>query len=122
MLDLVEKALRPTKLECVRLDGKMSQQQRSTALEAFRTDDSKSVFLISLRSGGVGLNLTTASHVVLLDPWWNPAGAYDDAAPLCPPWMPWMPWITAAVLTLAGTRRAARASPRCGPLQWRSRQ
>jgi len=66
MLDLVERAISLTRLECVRLDGKMSQQQRSAALEAFRTDANKTVFLISLRSGGVGLNLTTASHVVLL--------------------------------------------------------
>ena len=42
-------------------------------IESFRNDDSIKVFLISLKAGGVGLNLTEADYVFILDPWWNPA-------------------------------------------------
>ena len=51
----------------------MSQQAREVALQAFRTDASVGLLLLSLKAGGVGLNLTVASAVVLFDPWWNPA-------------------------------------------------
>eukprot|EP00053_Salpingoeca_punica_P018186 m.177383 g.177383 ORF g.177383 m.177383 type:complete len:597 (-) comp17379_c3_seq4:437-2227(-) len=73
MLDLVEIAFAKTGINYVRLDGSMSQAQRVRVLDDFKKDPSIHVFLISLRSGGVGLNLTAASRVVLLDPWWNPA-------------------------------------------------
>ena len=52
------------------LDG--STRRRSKVIDGFRTG-SAPVFLISLRAGGVGLNLTEADYVFLLDPWWNPA-------------------------------------------------
>jgi SNF2 family DNA or RNA helicase len=42
-------------------------------VSAFQNDPNASVFLLSLRAAGTGLNLTTASYVVLYDPWWNPA-------------------------------------------------
>lgn len=51
----------------------MSQPQRETALRRFERDDEVTVFLVSLRSGGVGLNLTAADRCYLLDIWWNPA-------------------------------------------------
>ncbi len=50
-----------------------STLDRPRVVRAFEQDDSPCVFLISLRAGGTGLNLTAASYVVLLDPWWNPA-------------------------------------------------
>jgi superfamily II DNA or RNA helicase len=53
------------------LDG--SSQDREEQVRAFQTDPEKRVFLISLKAGGYGLNLTAADHVILLDPWWNPA-------------------------------------------------
>ncbi len=53
------------------LDGKTVD--RKATVERFQTDRTVSVFLISLKAGGVGLNLTAASYVFLLDPWWNPA-------------------------------------------------
>lgn len=53
------------------LDG--SSQDREAQVKAFQTDPRKRVFLISLKAGGYGLNLTAADHVILLDPWWNPA-------------------------------------------------
>jgi superfamily II DNA or RNA helicase len=53
------------------LDGKT--RDRQTHVEAFQNDPQCSVFLISLKAGGLGLNLTAAEYVFLLDPWWNPA-------------------------------------------------
>jgi SNF2 family DNA or RNA helicase len=53
------------------LDGKT--RDRQTCVERFQTDPSCKLFLISLKAGGVGLNLTAAQYVFLLDPWWNPA-------------------------------------------------
>jgi hypothetical protein len=48
-------------------------KQRQEVVQAFQDDPEASVFLLSLRAAGTGLNLTTASYVVLYDPWWNPA-------------------------------------------------
>ena len=53
------------------LDG--STQDREARVNAFQTDEECGVFLISLKAGGLGLNLTAAEYVFLLDPWWNPA-------------------------------------------------
>lgn len=62
------------------LDG--STKDRKAQVEKFQNDADFPVFLLSLKAGGVGLNLTRASYVFLLDPWWNPAAeaqAYDRA-------------------------------------------
>jgi superfamily II DNA or RNA helicase len=48
-------------------------RKRKEVISQFQHDEAKSVFLISLKAGGVGLNLTQAGYVFLLDPWWNPA-------------------------------------------------
>jgi hypothetical protein len=53
------------------LDGK--SRRRNELVDAFQNDPDVPLFLISLKAGGVGLNLTAADHVFLLDPWWNPA-------------------------------------------------
>lgn len=53
------------------LDG--GTQDRQSQVEQFQSDSSTKIFLISLKAGGVGLNLTAAEYVFLLDPWWNPA-------------------------------------------------
>jgi superfamily II DNA or RNA helicase len=53
------------------LDGRT--RNRAEAVERFQTDPSCPLFLISLKAGGLGLNLTAAEYVYLLDPWWNPA-------------------------------------------------
>ena len=55
------------------LDGSMSNEQRQKAVEAFQQDSGIQFFLISLKAGGVGLNLTAADYVFIIDPWWNPA-------------------------------------------------
>ena len=51
----------------------MSRARREAVLRRFRRERRCSVFLMSLKAGGLGLNLTEASAVVLVDPWWNPA-------------------------------------------------
>src|SRR5260221_5262908 len=53
------------------LDGRTRDRQKH--VERFQKDPDVSLFLISLKAGGVGLNLTAAEYVFLLDPWWNPA-------------------------------------------------
>jgi superfamily II DNA or RNA helicase len=55
------------------LDGSVSVKKRKTIIDEFQTDSSVDIFLISLKAGGVGINLTGADYVFLVDPWWNPA-------------------------------------------------
>ena len=69
MLDLIEKCCKTERLSYARLDGSMSQPQREASLKAFRSDADTFVMLISLKAGGLGLNLTEASIVYLMDPW-----------------------------------------------------
>jgi DNA repair protein RAD5 len=73
MLNLVERPLDAEGLAYERLDGKLSQQARSAALRNFASHDGPRILLLSLRAGGVGLNLVAAQTLYLLDPWWNPA-------------------------------------------------
>jgi superfamily II DNA or RNA helicase len=77
LLDLVEPHLTRRGLDFVRLDG--STRDRAGVVARFQGDAGPPVFLLSLKAGGTGLNLTAADHVYLLDPWWNPA-AEDQAA------------------------------------------
>ena len=72
-LDLLQIALEANDIGYVRLDGKMSRPQRNTALETFRDDPSVTVILVSITAGGLGLNLTTASRVYVMEPQFNPA-------------------------------------------------
>ena len=72
-LDLVQWRLSRAGFNVVKLDGRMSPQQRDTAIKMFMTDPTVTVFLVSLKAGGVALNLTEASRCYVLDPWWNPA-------------------------------------------------
>ncbi|KAJ3041435.1 DNA helicase rad5 [Rhizophlyctis rosea] len=71
MLNFVEVVLKEHGFPFVRLDGTLSQKARETVLDKFANDDDTCVLIASLRSTGVGVNLTMASRVVLLDPWWN---------------------------------------------------
>lgn len=70
MLDLIRKRLDSGGLRYSVLTGQT--KDRKTAIETFQ-DGSAEVFLISLKAGGVGLNLTAADTVIIFDPWWNPA-------------------------------------------------
>lgn len=71
VLDLLEPELRARGIVFERIDG--STTRRAERVRRFHQDPECRVFLISLKAGGVGLNLTAASYVFLLDPWWNPA-------------------------------------------------
>ena len=73
MLDLVQRPLEAERLPFARLDGSMAQPARSAALARFASDAKCQVLLLSLRAGGIGLNLVAAQTLYLLDPWWNPA-------------------------------------------------
>ncbi|KAI3711094.1 hypothetical protein L2E82_40932 [Cichorium intybus] len=73
MLDLVEMSLDQHCIEFRRLDGSMSLVSRDRAVKEFNTDPEVIVMLMSLKAGNVGLNMVAASHVILLDLWWNPA-------------------------------------------------
>ncbi|KNE69868.1 hypothetical protein AMAG_14715 [Allomyces macrogynus ATCC 38327] len=73
MLDLVEDLLRSEGIGCARLDGSQAQARREVELRAFREDATKTCLVASLKACNVGLNLTVANHVVILDPWWNHA-------------------------------------------------
>ncbi|KAI8971401.1 P-loop containing nucleoside triphosphate hydrolase protein [Pilobolus umbonatus] len=72
-LDLIGEALDREHMSFTRLDGSQSQSQREKVLSAFSKSDGSgaNVLLISLRAGGVGLNLTCADRIILMDPWWN---------------------------------------------------
>ncbi len=71
-LDLIENTVREKHFKISRIDGSQSMSRRQKEVEQFQNHES-SVFLISLKAGGVGLNLTAASYVFIMDPWWNPA-------------------------------------------------
>ncbi|KAH9486582.1 Helicase-like transcription factor CHR28 [Psilocybe cubensis] len=73
MLDKVEDALETAGIKYDRLDGTMKRDDRTRSMEALKHDPSCEVLLVSLKAGGVGLNLTAAQRVYLMDPYWNPA-------------------------------------------------
>ncbi|KAK1315466.1 hypothetical protein QJS10_CPA06g00275 [Acorus calamus] len=72
-LDLLQAPLTSRKIGFLRYDGSLAQKQRERVLKEFNECSDKPVLLMSLKAGGVGLNLTAASNVFLMDPWWNPA-------------------------------------------------
>ena len=71
LLEIAKPALEAEGLRCTQLDGKT--RDRESVVARFQEDASVNVLLVSLKAGGVGLNLTAAEYVFLLDPWWNPA-------------------------------------------------
>ncbi|MBN93902.1 MAG: helicase SNF2 [Deltaproteobacteria bacterium] len=71
-LKLVQEAMNEDGVHYRYLDGSTSERRRRMEVDAFQAGEGE-VFLISLRAGGSGLNLTSASYVIHLDPWWNPA-------------------------------------------------
>ena len=88
MLDLIEKEIRRSIFRenendykigsknlhrLLRFDGTMNHLQRSKVIRSFNLDKSSRLLLVSLKAGGVGLNLTSASVVFMVDPWWNPS-------------------------------------------------
>ena len=73
MLDILQSHLRKGTIKFCRLDGKMSRDARTAALDALQNDDSVTLMLVSLKAGGVGLNLTRANRIYILEPYWNPS-------------------------------------------------
>lgn len=72
-LRLVKERLQKEKITHYYLDGQTPREERMRLVNQFNKSSEVKVFLISLKAGGLGLNLTAADYVVLLDPWWNPA-------------------------------------------------
>ncbi|WP_266203566.1 DEAD/DEAH box helicase [Pontibacter kalidii] len=70
-LEIIKRSLDKREITYTYLDG--NTKNRHEQVERFQKDESIQVFLISLKAGGVGLNLTAADYVFILDPWWNPA-------------------------------------------------
>merc|ERR1711968_172504 len=73
MLDIIEWQLNKMGISTVKLLGSMPSERRRAVLAAFKQTPEVRVLLLSLKAGGEGLNLQTASHVFVLEPWWNPA-------------------------------------------------
>ncbi|KAL8791687.1 MAG: hypothetical protein Q9195_005694 [Heterodermia aff. obscurata] len=72
MLDLIEPFLTRDRLRFTRYDGSMRNDAREASLDRLRTDPKTRILLCSLKCGSLGLNLTAASRVVILEPFWNP--------------------------------------------------
>lgn len=73
MLKLISETMNERSIPHLYLDGSTKATDRMQLVERFQTQQQEQVFLISLKAGGVGLNLTAADYVYLADPWWNPA-------------------------------------------------
>ncbi len=73
MLGLIRQKLKDENIPFEYFDGSTSSLDREKAIQNFQNNDECRVFLISLKAGGVGLNLTAADYVYIVDPWWNPA-------------------------------------------------
>ena len=73
MLALIKARLEEMNIPFVYFDGSTAAPDREKAVQNFQNNEATRVFLISLKAGGVGLNLTAADYVYIVDPWWNPA-------------------------------------------------
>jgi superfamily II DNA or RNA helicase len=73
MLALLRQKLHSMGISYVYFDGSTSATERERAIQQFQNKEDCRVFLISLKAGGIGLNLTAADYVYIVDPWWNPA-------------------------------------------------
>lgn len=73
MLALIKERLNQDGISYEYFDGSTSINERQRSIDNFQSNDDCRVFLISLKAGGVGLNLTAADYVYIVDPWWNPA-------------------------------------------------
>jgi superfamily II DNA or RNA helicase len=71
-LDMIQNKIKVAGWKMARIDGSQTIKKRGEQVELFQNGDAQ-IFLISLKAGGFGLNLTAASYIFLMDPWWNPA-------------------------------------------------
>ncbi|KAI5783288.1 SNF2 family N-terminal domain-containing protein [Pyronema domesticum] len=79
MLQLISWRLSRAGFRCVTLEGSMSPQQREATINSFMNNIEVEVFLVSLKAGGVALNLIEANQVFLMEPWWNPSVEWQAA-------------------------------------------
>ncbi|MEO0059408.1 MAG: hypothetical protein RLZZ312_1055 [Bacteroidota bacterium] len=71
-LTIYEQWSKENKIDYCKITGEVNPEKRAEEVNKFQTQASAQIFFISLKAGGTGLNLTKASYVLLLDPWWNP--------------------------------------------------
>lgn len=71
VLDVIREHFDEKKVSYSYIDG--STRKRAQQIKAFQEDEKRKLFLLSLKAGGVGINLTAADYVIIFDPWWNPA-------------------------------------------------
>lgn len=81
MLDLVEPFLQKDDFKYVRYDGSMKNDDREESLRRLREDPSTRILLCSLKCGSLGLNLTAATRVIIVEPFWNPVRFYPFLIP-----------------------------------------
>lgn len=81
MLDLVEPYLRKEGFDFVRYDGGMKNDDREASLNSLRNDKKTRILLCSLKCGSLGLNLTAATRVIIVEPFWNPVGFPESTHP-----------------------------------------
>jgi SNF2 family DNA or RNA helicase len=72
-LDKIEYEFKQKSFKYLRLDGSTTKKNRNLIVKQFQENENYSIFLISLKAGGVGINLTSATNAILFEPWWNPA-------------------------------------------------
>ena len=73
MLALIKENLDKEKISYVYMDGQNNMNERTQSIQKFQNEEECKIFLISLKTGGLGINLTAADYVYIIDPWWNPA-------------------------------------------------
>jgi len=73
MMNIIQTVLNKENIKFTRLDGSMTQVQRTNALHIFAHNPETNLILLSLKAGGLGLTLTCANVVFVIDPWWCPA-------------------------------------------------
>lgn len=73
MIDIIESELKKLNIKTLVLTGQTKNVERQALIKEFQENEQPCVFLLSLKAGGTGLNLTSASYVIHYDPWWNPA-------------------------------------------------
>lgn len=83
MLDLIEPFLLQHGFRFTRYDGSMKNDDREASLSRLRNDPKTRILLCSLRCGSLGLNLTAASRVVIMEPFWNPVSAWSFREEMC---------------------------------------
>ena len=71
MFDILEEELKKENIEYMKLTGQTKVSERMNLVDEFNNNPDKKIFLISLKTGGTGLNLTGADMVIHYDPWWN---------------------------------------------------